>query len=122
MTRLQSRLLRFIATYQAENSGISPSYSEMATALGLKSKGQVARIIGALEEQGFIARLKHATRAIQILMLPEDSILDHLITQAPPCLAEAKEWLEGHGLRIALIRVAAASDTPIDHSEGDAHE
>jgi repressor LexA len=57
------------------DSGISPSFDEMKDALGLKSKSGVHRLITGLEERGFIRRLPHRARAIEIVKLP-DAITD----------------------------------------------
>jgi len=66
-THEQERLLAFIASYQAENFGVSPSFEEMKEALGLKSKCGVHRIILALEERGRIRRIFNRARAIEII-------------------------------------------------------
>ncbi len=70
LTSKQSELLRFIHE-RLENSGVSPSFEEMKDALALKSKSGVHRLIGALEERGFIRRLPNRARALEILQLPE---------------------------------------------------
>ena len=69
LTRKQHQLLTYIAGHLQEN-GISPSFEEMKDALGLKSKSGVHRLITALEERGFIRRLPHRARALEILRLP----------------------------------------------------
>ncbi len=71
LTRKQRDLLLFIHARLSEE-GISPSYEEMKDALGLKSKSGVHRLIDALEERGFLKRLPHRARAIEILRLPTD--------------------------------------------------
>ncbi len=70
LTSKQNELLRFIHD-RLENSGVSPSFEEMKDALNLKSKSGVHRLIGALEERGFIRRLPNRARALEILQLPE---------------------------------------------------
>lgn len=72
LTRKQRDLLLFIHR-RIEEGGISPSYEEMKAALGLKSKSGIHRLIDALEERGFLRRLPHRARAIEILRLPSDS-------------------------------------------------
>lgn len=70
LTRKQLDLLKFIhARTQAD--GVSPSFDEMKEALNLRSKSGIHRLIMALEERGFIRRLAHRARAIEILRLPE---------------------------------------------------
>jgi repressor LexA len=70
LTSKQNELLRFIHE-RLESSGVSPSFEEMKDALQLKSKSGVHRLIGALEERGFIRRLPNRARALEILQLPE---------------------------------------------------
>ena len=72
LTRKQNQLLLFIQD-KLEESGISPSFEEMKDALGLKSKSGVHRLISALEERGFIRRLPHRARALEILKLPSEA-------------------------------------------------
>jgi repressor LexA len=69
LTRKQYDLLRFIHERLRE-SGVPPSFEEMAHALDLRSKSGVHRLIAALEERGFVRRLRHRARAIEVLRLP----------------------------------------------------
>lgn len=71
LTRKQYELLLFIQDRQGEG-GVSPSFDEMKEALGLKSKSGIHRLISALEERGFIRRLPHRARAIEVIRLPEN--------------------------------------------------
>ena len=73
LTRKQHELLRYINDYLAEN-GVSPSFDEMKDALALKSKSGIHRLITALEERGFIRRLPHRARALEVLKLPEEAV------------------------------------------------
>ncbi len=70
LTRKQLELLDFIHTH-LQRDGVPPSFDEMKTALDLKSKSGIHRLITALEERGFIRRLAHRARAIEILKLPD---------------------------------------------------
>lgn len=70
LTRKQHELLMFIHERMKE-SGIPPSFDEMKDALDLRSKSGIHRLITALEERGFIRRLPHRARALEILKLPE---------------------------------------------------
>ncbi len=70
LTKKQCELLLFIDQRLME-SGISPSFDEMKDALGLASKSGIHRLIIGLEERGFIRRLPHRARALEILRLPE---------------------------------------------------
>ncbi len=74
LTRKQHELLMFIDRRLRE-SGISPSFEEMKEALGLKSKSGIHRLITGLEERGFIRRLPHRARALEVLRLPEAATL-----------------------------------------------
>jgi repressor LexA len=70
LTRKQHELLLFINKRLIE-SGISPSFDEMKDALNLKSKSGIHRLITGLEERGFIRRLAHRARALEVIRLPE---------------------------------------------------
>ena len=65
LTRKQKELYVFLSDYIKENS-ISPSFEEMKIALNLKSKSGIHRLITSLEQRGFIKRLKHRARAMEI--------------------------------------------------------
>jgi len=70
LTKKQYELLLFIHERLGEG-GVSPSFDEMKEALGLKSKSGIHRLITGLEERGFIRRLPHRARALEVLRLPE---------------------------------------------------
>ena len=70
LTRKQLELLDLIRT-RLDRDGVPPSFDEMKEALDLKSKSGIHRLITALEERGFIRRLAHRARAIEIVKLPE---------------------------------------------------
>jgi repressor LexA len=70
LTRKQNELLHFINKRLTE-AGVSPSFDEMKEALGLKSKSGIHRLITGLEERGFIRRLPHRARALEVLKLPD---------------------------------------------------
>lgn len=72
LTRKQHELLCHIHERLKAN-GISPSFDEMKEALGLRSKSGVHRLITALTDRGFIRRLPHRARALEVLKLPESS-------------------------------------------------
>ncbi len=71
LTRKQHQLLLFIHEHLGAQ-GVSPSFDEMKDALGLRSKSGIHRLVTALEERGFIRRLAHRARAVEILRLPEN--------------------------------------------------
>ena len=66
LTRKQQELLRFIEA-RLDADGVSPSFEEMKAALDLKSKSGIHRLITALEERGFIRRLPHRARALEVV-------------------------------------------------------
>jgi repressor LexA len=70
LTKKQRELLMFIERRLRDN-GISPSFDEMKEALDLRSKSGIHRLITGLEERGFIRRLPHRARALEVLRLPE---------------------------------------------------
>mgnify|MGYP006422183255 CR=1 FL=1 len=69
LTRKQHELLLYIHKHLGEH-GVSPSFDEMKEALNLKSKSGIHRLISGLEERGFIRRLPHRARALEVLRLP----------------------------------------------------
>lgn len=70
LTRKQLQLLEFIHR-RVQRDGVPPSFDEMKDALDLRSKSGIHRLITALEERGFIRRLAHRARAIEIVKLPD---------------------------------------------------
>ena len=74
LTKKQLNLLEFIEKKTSSN-GISPSFDEMKEALNLKSKSGIHRLIIALEERGFIRRLPHRARALEVIRKVKKSSL-----------------------------------------------
>lgn len=72
LTEKQKELLLFIHS-RMQDSGVPPSFDEMKDALDLKSKSGIHRLITALVERGFIRRLPHRARAIEVIRLPEST-------------------------------------------------
>lgn len=70
LTPKQKDLLVFIHE-RITATGVPPSFDEMRDALDLKSKSGIHRLITALEERGFIKRLPHRARAMEIVKLPD---------------------------------------------------
>jgi repressor LexA len=70
LTKKQLDLLDFINT-RVQRDGVPPSFDEMKEALDLRSKSGIHRLITALEERGFIRRLAHRARALEIVKLPD---------------------------------------------------
>lgn len=70
LTKKQIQLLEFIQARMARD-GVPPSFDEMKLALDLRSKSGIHRLVTALEERGFIRRLPHRARALEIVRLPD---------------------------------------------------
>ncbi|MGR3520087.1 MAG: LexA family protein, partial [Roseovarius sp.] len=123
LTRKQRDLLDFIHK-RVQRDGVPPSFDEMREALDLRSKSGIHRLITALEERGFIRRLPHRARAIEIVRLP-DMIADQGQTgfvprvvegdrhSAPPQPANAMPVETADALSLPVMgRIAAG--TPIE--------
>ena len=82
LTKKQYQLLMFIDS-RLKVVGISPSFEEMKVALNLKSKSGIHRLITGLEERGFIRRLPYRARALEVLKLPENTLISNrdVVTQ-----------------------------------------
>lgn len=81
LTKKQRELLLFIHD-RIKETGVSPSFDEMKEALDLASKSGIHRLITALEERGFLRRLAHRARALEVLKLPESATLNAPATPA----------------------------------------
>jgi repressor LexA len=99
LTKKQLELLDFI-NKRMKRDGVPPSFDEMKEALDLRSKSGIHRLITALEERGFIRRLAHRARAIEIVKLP-DTLAD-----TPPKPGFTPRVIEGD----KVDRPAAARD------------
>jgi repressor LexA len=65
LTKKQKELFLYLRDYISSND-ISPSFEEMKNAVNLKSKSGIHRLITSLEQRGYIKRLKHKARAMEI--------------------------------------------------------
>jgi repressor LexA len=83
LTKKQKNLLIFI-NEKLKRTGISPSYDEMRMSLNLKSKSGIHRLVSALEERGFIKRLPHKARALEVIKLPENAGAQDLYNNFSP--------------------------------------
>ncbi len=70
LTRKQYELLLYI-NHHFREVGIPPSYDEMRDALDLRSKSGIHRLVNALEERGFVKRMKNRARALEIIRFPQ---------------------------------------------------
>ena len=105
LTRKQLDLLDFI-NRRVQRDGVPPSFDEMRDALDLRSKSGIHRLITALEERGFIRRLAHRARAIEIVKLPESLGGDAAL--APPPGGFEPRVIEGDRSDTAPPRPAGA--------------
>ena len=83
LTKKQKNLLLFI-NKKLRSSGVSPSYEEMKESLNLRSKSGIHRLISALEERGFIKRLAHKARALEVIKLPETASANDIYNSFSP--------------------------------------
>lgn len=103
LTKKQHELLMFIHE-RIKETGVSPSFDEMKEALDLASKSGIHRLITALEERGFIRRLAHRARALEVVKLPEQA------TTAAPARGRAPfkpDVIEGGGQNRTQTHMAA---------------
>jgi len=115
LTRKQTDLLLYI-NRRLQEDGVSPSFDEMRDALGLKSKSGIHRLISGLEERGFIRRLPHRARALEVMRLPESAAMGgegELKRQPVANISSARMPLPANDLELPLYgRIAAG--TPIE--------
>jgi len=106
LTRKQHELLMFIHE-RIKESGVSPSFDEMKEALDLASKSGIHRLITALEERGFLRRLPHRARALEVVKLPQQAT-----TAAPPQGRQTfrPQVVEGDRPAAAAAGLAPAND------------
>lgn len=111
LTRKQLDLLEFINARMARD-GVPPSFDEMKEALDLRSKSGIHRLITALEERGFIRRLAHRARAIEIVKMP-DALVEKAARRgfAPQVIAGDRP--AGPPARGAMPVAAAATELPV---------
>jgi repressor LexA len=124
LTRKQHDLLQFIHK-RLQRDGVPPSFDEMKDALDLRSKSGIHRLITALEERGFIRRLAHRARAIEIVRMP-DSIGDGgnfqpaVIDGGRPDRPAAALMVEASSIELPVMgRIAAG--TPIEAIQTASH-
>ncbi len=103
LTSKQKELLLFIHN-RVQETGVPPSFDEMKEALDLRSKSGIHRLITALEERGFIRRLPHRARALEIIKLP-DAIAD---TTPPRQSTFSPTVIQGRPTRPAPQQLAPA--------------
>jgi len=116
LTKKQKNLLLFI-NKKLRSSGISPSYEEMKESLNLKSKSGIHRLISALEERGFIKRLAHKARALEVVKLPETASANDIYNSFSPSVIkgglDTDNTNNNDGSDIAVLGNIAAG-TPVE--------
>ena len=116
LTKKQKNLLLFI-NKKLRSTGVSPSYEEMKESLNLKSKSGIHRLISALEERGFIKRLAHKARALEVVKLPETASANDIYNSFSPSVIRGgldDENLENKsGSEIPILGNIAAG-TPVE--------
>ena len=114
LTKKQKTLLMFI-NKKLRSSGVSPSYEEMKASLNLKSKSGIHRLISALEERGFIKRLAHKARALEVIKLPETASANDIYNSFSPSVIKGgldEENLSSETEVSVLGKIAAG--TPVE--------
>ena len=115
LTKKQKNLLLFI-NKKLRSSGVSPSYEEMKHSLNLKSKSGIHRLISALEERGFIKRLAHKARALEVIKLPETASANDIYNSFSPSVIKGgldESNKIGNETEIPVLGTIAAG-TPIE--------
>ena len=115
LTKKQKNLLLFI-NKKLRASGISPSYEEMKQSLNLKSKSGIHRLISALEERGFIRRLPHKARALEVIKLPETASANDIYNSFSPSVIKGGLDNENSNVEDSEIPVLGkiAAGTPVE--------
>ena len=108
LTKKQRNLLLFI-NKKIRSTGISPSYEEMKDSLNLKSKSGIHRLISALEERGFIKRLAHKARALEVLKLPETASANDIYNSFSPSVIKGGLDTENTNKIPVLGKIAAGT-------------
>ena len=114
LTKKQKNLLLFI-NKKIRGTGVSPSYEEMKSSLNLKSKSGIHRLISALEERGFIKRLAHKARALEVIKLPETASANDIYNSFSPSVIKGgldEEKSNEHTEISVLGKIAAG--TPVE--------
>lgn len=115
LTKKQKNLLIFI-NKKIRSTGVSPSYEEMKNSLNLKSKSGIHRLISALEERGFIKRLAHKARALEVLKLPETASANDIYNSFSPSVIKGglDNSNENKNVREIPVLGKIAAGTPIE--------
>ena len=113
LTKKQKNLLIFI-NKKIRSSGISPSYEEMKNSLNLKSKSGIHRLISALEERGFVKRLAHKARALEVVKLPENASANDIFNSFTPSVIKGGLDKNNNDSTKVSVLGSIAAGTPIE--------
>jgi repressor LexA len=113
LTKKQKNLLIYI-NKKIRSTGISPSYEEMKDSLNLKSKSGIHRLITALEERGFVKRLAHKARALEVIKLPENASANDIFNSFTPSVIKGGLDKTPNTASEISILGSIAAGTPIE--------
>jgi repressor LexA len=122
LTKKQRELLLFI-NGRIKETGVSPSFDEMKEALDLASKSGIHRLITALEERGFLRRLAHRARALEVLKLPESAAPPSMPARANPKnnVVNAEQRFASRGAASIPVLGRIAAGTAIEAIQHETH-
>jgi len=115
LTRKQLELLKYIEK-RISSDGVSPSFEEMKRELNLRSKSGIHRLISALEERGFIRRLAHKARALEVIKLPETASANDIYNSFSPSIIKGgldEDKKNNDDIEIPVLGKIAAG-TPVE--------
>lgn len=124
LTQKQLKLLEFIHN-RTQKDGVSPSFDEMREALDLRSKSGIHRLITALEERGFIRRLAHRARAIEVTKMPgsqttlQNNFIPRVFEGSRPSRTSSAINVESHSLPMMGRIAAGVPISAIEDYTGD---
>ena len=113
LTKKQKNLLLYI-NKKIRSTGVSPSYEEMKDSLNLKSKSGIHRLISALEERGFVKRLAHKARALEVIKLPENASANDIFNTFTPSVIKGGLDKSPRTANEISILGSIAAGTPIE--------
>ena len=122
LTQKQLKLLEFIHN-RTQKDGVSPSFDEMREALDLRSKSGIHRLITALEERGFIRRLAHRARAIEVTKMPgsqttlQNNFIPRVFEGSRPSRPSSAINVESHNINSLPMMGRIAAGVPISAIE-----
>ena len=113
LTKKQKNLLLYI-NKKIRSTGVSPSYEEMKNSLNLKSKSGIHRLISALEERGFVKRLAHKARALEVIKLPENASANDIFNSFTPSVIKGGLDTTPNTASEISVLGSIAAGTPIE--------